>query len=77
MSLRYFLARFPRIVAVLLGVEEAKNGNAKMKFLGHFVVRAGGALVTCQSDLGLRRVALSEFESLKAAALPQLKYNLF
>src|SRR5277367_1000693 len=32
-----------------------------MKFLGHFMVRAGGALVTCQSDLGFRRVTLSEF----------------
>ena len=58
-------------------MKETKNGNAKMKFLGHFVVRAGGALVTCQSDLGLRRVTLSEFESIKAGALSQLKYNLF
>jgi hypothetical protein len=39
-----------------------------MKFLGHFVVRAGGALVTCQSDLGLRRVPLSEFESISCGS---------
>lgn len=38
-----------------------------MKFLGHFC--GPFALVTCQSDLGLRRVTLSEFESIKAAAL--------